>query len=117
MESISLRNYRMIVSLYENLYILPSRHVDSPRERKLGGKIGLDAEAAQPEIFPDFGLSLSLRFAAVPYRPGAEIYNLSESIYLVVFGHVRSYILIICRDSRAILDIPRDLSLFVCRRD
>ena len=54
--------------------------------------------------------------AAVRYRSGAEIQNLSESIRLVVFSHVQSYILIIRRDSRAILNAPRDLSLFEYRR-
>ena len=54
--------------------------------------------------------------AAARCRLGTGIQNLSESIKLAVFGHVRSYILIIRRDSRAILYIPRDLSLFGCRR-
>ena len=54
--------------------------------------------------------------AAARCRPVAEIQNLSESIGLAVFGHVRSCILIVRRDSRAILYVPRDLSLFGCRR-
>ena len=44
-------------------------------------------------------------------KSGAEIQNLSESIRLVVFDHVRSYIWIIRRDSRAILYIFRAIYL------
>ena len=54
--------------------------------------------------------------AAARCRPGAEIQNLSESIRLAIFGHVRSYILMVRRDSRAVLYVPCDLSLFACRR-
>ena len=48
---------------------------------------------------------------AVRYNSEAEIQNLSESIRLIVFDYVRSYILIIYRDSYAILYISHDLSL------
>ena len=48
--------------------------------------------------------------------PVLPLQNLSESIRLVIFDHVRSYILIIRRISHAILYIPRNLSFFGCRR-
>ena len=69
------------------------------------------------EISREFDPSLvSAVCAAARGRPRAEIQNLSGSIRLPVFGHVRSYIAIVRRDSRAISYVPRDLSLFGCRR-
>ena len=53
------------------------------------------------------GRVCSRRFVRSPEPP---LKNLSESIRLAFFGHVRSYILIVRRDERASLYIPRDLS-------
>ena len=48
--------------------------------------------------------------------PEPPLQNLSESIRFAVVGHVRSYILIDRQDSRAVVYVPRDSSLFGCRR-
>ena len=48
--------------------------------------------------------------------PELSFQNLAESIRLVVFGYVRSYILIDRRDARANIYIPNELSFFDYRR-
>ena len=87
------------------------------QERIMKRKDRAGCEGRDPkssEISNHFSLSSAV-CAAARCRSGAEIQNLSESIRLVVFGHVRSYILIVRRDSCAILYIPRDLCCFGCR--
>ena len=107
------------MSVYGDLCAPPSRRADSPKETN-EAETGLDAGAARPEISRDFEINTSLSSAvcaAARSRAGAEIQNLAESNRLAVFGHVTSsYILIVGRDSRALLYIPCDLSLFGCRR-
>ena len=76
----------------------PSRRADSPREINEAERLGWMRGPRDPKS-PE----ISAVCAAARCRPGAEIQNLSESIRLAVFGHARSYILIIRRDSRAIL--------------
>ena len=66
--------------------------------------------------FRTISLSSASAVWAARCRPGAEIQNLSESIRLAVFGHVRSCMWIVCRESRAIVHVPRELSLFGCWR-
>ena len=76
---------------------------------------GLDAGGRASQnlsIFRIISPSLA-NCAAVRGRPGAEIQNLSESIRLAVFDHVRPCILIVHRASCAnFLYDPWDLSLF-----
>ena len=62
-----------------------------------------------PDVSSHFSLFGCLRGGSRQARDGDP--NLSESVRLAVFGHVRSCILIAHRASRAILYDPRDLSL------
>ena len=74
--------------------------VAQPSSRWRGGRV---AGAA--------GWCVGRRFRGVTMR-GTESYNLSESIRLTDFGHMRSYILIIRRDRYMICYILRDISYF-----
>ena len=83
-------------------------------------KMKLDAETIRIEIAQDFEIFLSLSliiWEAIRYRSGPEIQNHSESSRLVVFSHMRSYILIIRQNSCANLYISWDFSLFEYNRD
>ena len=81
----SFRIYRLAVCIHGDVCTPPSRRANSPREiseaerpRWMRGP----RDPKSPEI--------SAVCAAARCRTGAEIQNLSESIRMVVFGHVRS---------------------------
>ena len=65
----------------------------------------------------DFKPFLSLRLSArrLGVDPGRRS-NIFQNLLGWPFGHARSYMLIDRQGSCAILNIPRDLSLFDCRR-
>ena len=99
----------MAVSVHGDICASPSRRADSLREineteiAERPGWMWGPRNPKSPEI--------SAICAAARGRLGAEIQNLSESTSLAIVGHVRSFILIIRRQSHAVAFVPRDLSI------